>query len=109
MKLRIIVRSFHFLPYRSLYKEILVERENSQPNEDNDEEQEANKENENAITLCFDCQRKSKINHTELYLSLLSAKLSSELTKNHLFQGIRASYNEKVCVNALFSKLSCIN
>ena len=88
--------------YRSLYKEIVNERENSQSKEDIEEE--SNKENENAISLCFDCQRRAKINHAELYFSLLSAKLSSELTKVPLYESIYNSYTEKVFIHEHISQ-----
>ena len=84
---------FHF-SYRSLYKEVLTEKESIQSIKDSEEE--AEKGSGHPINLCLDCQRKAKINQAELYFSLLSAKLSSELTKIPLYQSIHDSYNEKV-------------
>ena len=77
-----------------MQKEILVEKENAKPKEENEEQ--VNKESEISSSLCFDCQRKTKINHAELYLSLLSAKVAAELSKIPLYKTIHDSFNEKV-------------
>ena len=64
------------------------------------EQQGAIPEEKASTTLCPDCMRKTKVNYAELYMSILTAKLSSEIRRRPLYENFYRSRSDEVkCVS----------
>ena len=60
------------------------------------EQQGAIPEEQASTTLCPDCTRKTKVNYAELYMSILMAKLSSEIRHRPLYENFYRSFSDEV-------------
>ena len=98
--LLIIINTFsiYSLIERSFFDELLKERDERIEAEDSeDASAQIIQVPDAATSFCPDCARKLAINQEELYLSLLTAKLSADLAKCSLYKSLLQTYHEKAC------------
>ncbi len=77
-------------------------REKRVKEEPKDESTETQAEAEIAVKPCNDCQSKAKIDYSELFLSILGAKLTSKLNNCAFYKILYQDFNEKVRQNLIY-------